>query len=83
MLSENLRILRQLYPRLARWEALRAELRKQVVEFKLHPFDLNPHVSIRRLAKDVALNVEASGFKCSTEDVLLFWLTMKLTDQEV
>lgn len=38
--------------------------------------DLNPHLSIKHYCQQIAEQVTQLGFTCSTEEVMLYWLTV-------
>lgn len=38
-------------------------------------FDLNPHLTIKQYCNEVAFLVEKEGFGCTSDDVMLMWLT--------
>jgi len=38
--------------------------------------DLNPHLSIKFYCSQIAEQVTKLGFTCSSEEVMLFWLTV-------
>lgn len=68
-----------------KWILVREELE---VYLKSHPIedesfilDLNPHLVPKQISEFVASSIKKSGFDCSLEEVLLFWLTECLLDK--
>lgn len=39
-------------------------------------WDLNPHLYLKQVSSSIAKDIEGTGVPCTTEDVLLYWLTM-------
>lgn len=48
---------------------------------KLNPleWDMNHHLQVAKIAQEVAGEMVASGYECSSEDVLLVWVSQLVT----
>lgn len=78
MLSDELRNLRTLSPSLAKYVLVAERLKLYLADSPIE-WDLNPHLQVERIAREVSGDVNAAGFACSEHDVVVYWLTDLVT----
>ena len=70
---------------LVKWILVREEisnyLKQNPINNETFILDLNPSLVIQSASKTVAKTIVDSGFDCSSEEVILFWLTESLLDK--
>jgi hypothetical protein len=70
---------------LVKWILVREEisnyLKQNPIDDENFVLDLNPQVFVQNASKTISKVIIDSGFSCTPEEVILFWLTESLLDK--
>lgn len=71
---------------IVKWMLIPIELRVYLTKNPIKPkedFDLNPHLNILHICKEVSKRIADEGIQCTTEEVMQCWLTIAVYHGEL